>query len=104
MPREGTPPIHILAVGAHPDDVEISCGGTLALAARQGYGVAILDLTRGELSTNGTVEERAAEADEAARILGAATRRNAALPDGGIDPHDPEHTRRVVQAVSCTHL
>jgi N-acetylglucosamine malate deacetylase 1 len=99
MPSDEASPIHILAVGAHPDDVEISCGGTLALAARQGLRVAILDLTCGELSTNGTVEERAAEAREAARILGAAARRNAELPDGGIDPLDPEHARRVVRVL-----
>ena len=89
--------IQILAIGAHPDDVEISCGGTLALAARQGVAVGILDLTRGELSTNGTVEERAREAAAAAEILGAATRANAGLPDGGIDPLDPAQNRSVVR-------
>lgn len=96
MPPE-TPPLQILAIGAHPDDVEISCGGTLALAARQGLAVGVLDLTRGELSTNGTVEERAAEAAEAARVLGIAARQNAGLPDGGIDSRDPEQTRSVVR-------
>jgi len=95
-PRE-LPPLQILAIGAHPDDVEISCGGTLAVAAKQGYSVGILDLTRGELSTNGTVEEREAEASEAARVLGVAERRNAGLPDGGIDARDPEQTRRVAR-------
>jgi bacillithiol biosynthesis deacetylase BshB1 len=99
MASETIPPVTILAIGAHPDDVEISCGGTLALAARQGFPVGILDLTRGELSTNGTVEERAREAEEAARCLGAAARRNAELPDGGIDPLDPEHVRRVVRVM-----
>ncbi|HXF59447.1 MAG TPA: bacillithiol biosynthesis deacetylase BshB1 [Candidatus Saccharimonadales bacterium] len=89
--------IQILAIGAHPDDVEISCGGTLALAARQGVTVGILDLTRGELSTNGTVEERAREAAAAAEILGVSTRANAGLPDGGIDPLDPEQNRSVVR-------
>ena len=97
MTRPEPAPIQILAVGAHPDDVEISCGGTLAIAAAQGYSVGILDLTRGELSTNGTVEERAAEAAEAARVLGVAERRNAELPDGGIDARDPEQTRRVTR-------
>ncbi|HYQ90358.1 MAG TPA: bacillithiol biosynthesis deacetylase BshB1 [Candidatus Binatia bacterium] len=92
-----TPPLQILAIGAHPDDVEISCGGTLALAARQGYSVAILDLTRGELSTNGTVEERAAEAAEAAGFLGVRVRPNAGLPDGGINPFDPAQVRSVVR-------
>lgn len=90
-----SPPLQILAIGAHPDDVEISCGGTMALASAQGYSVGILDLTRGELSTNGTPEERAAEAAEAARILGVPLRRNAGLPDGGIDARDPDQVRCV---------
>ncbi len=89
-------PLDLLAVGAHPDDVEISCGGTVALAAAQGLAVGILDLTRGDLSTNGTPEERAGEASEAARLLGARGRWNAALPDGGISDHDPEHVAAVV--------
>ncbi len=97
MPEPSISPLQILAIGAHPDDVEISCGGTLAVAARQGFAVGILDLTRGELSTNGTVEERAAEAAEAARLLGIGARRNAGLPDGGINPHDPEQTRLLVR-------
>jgi len=89
-------PLDLLAIGAHPDDVDISCGGTLALAAAQGYAVGILDLTRGEMGTNGTPEMRAAEATEAARILGAAGRWNAGLPDGGIRSGDPEQEVRVV--------
>lgn len=95
-PAESSP-LRILAIGAHPDDVEISCGGTLALAARQGFQALVLDLTRGELSTNGTVEERAKEAAEAARVLGIVERRNAGLPDGGIDSRDPEQVRQVVR-------
>ena len=89
-------PLDLLAVGAHPDDVEISCGGTLALAAKQGLTVGILDLTRGELGTNGTPEIRAAEADLAARALGVAGRWNAALPDGGIHAHDAAQVRTLV--------
>ncbi len=80
--------IDLLAVGAHPDDVELSCGGWLALAAQRGQAVVLLDLTRGELATNGTVELRAAEAAEAARILGVSERRNLALPDGTIRETD----------------
>ena len=99
MSRTPSSPLQILAIGAHPDDVEISCGGTLAVAARQGFSVGILDLTRGELSTNGTVEERAAEAAEAAKILGVRERRNAGLPDGGVDPHDPAQVRAVVRVL-----
>lgn len=89
-------PLDLLAVGAHPDDVEISCGGTLALAAAQGLEVGILDLTRGELGTNGTPEIRAAEAEQAARALGVAGRWNAALPDGGVHAHDRAQVRTLV--------
>ncbi len=103
--------LDLLAVGAHPDDVEISCGGTLALAASQGLSVGILDLTRGELATNGTPEERALEGDAAARILGARGRWNAGLPDGGVDAGDPRQAieavawiRRLRPAVLLTHF
>jgi len=64
--------LDVLAIGSHPDDVELGCGGTLALLSRQGLKVGILHLTRGEAGTRGTVEERRAEAAEAARILDAA--------------------------------
>jgi N-acetylglucosamine malate deacetylase 1 len=87
-------PLDLLAVGAHPDDVEISCGGTLAAAAAQGLAAGILDLTRGELATNGTPEIRAGEAAAAARILGVRGRWNAGLPDGAIDAHAKDQVRR----------
>jgi N-acetylglucosamine malate deacetylase 1 len=63
--------LDVLAIGAHPDDVELGCGGTLALLARQGRKVGILHLTRGESGTRGTPEERLAEAERAAAALGA---------------------------------
>ncbi len=63
--------LDVLAIGAHPDDVELGCGGTLALAARQGRRVGILHLTRGERGTRGTAERRLAEAERAAAVLGA---------------------------------
>jgi len=98
-------------VGAHPDDVEISCGGTLALASAQGLRVGILDLTRGELGTNGTPEQRAREAEAAAKHLGVAGRWNAALPDGGLVASDPRQTsetvawiRRLRPVVLLTHF
>lgn len=65
--------VELMAVGAHPDDVELACGGTLALAASRGRRVAIVHLTRGEAGTRGTAEERAAEARCAADALGAAS-------------------------------
>lgn len=105
------PPLDLLAVGAHPDDCDISCGGTLALAAAQGYRTGILDLTRGEMGTNGTPEVRAAESAEAARILGLVGRWNAELPDGGIRSLDPAQERIVVRhlralrpAILLTHF
>jgi bacillithiol biosynthesis deacetylase BshB1 len=79
--------MRIVAIGIHPDDVEIGCGGTVALCASRGHEVVIVDLTRGESSTNGTVEQRAREADAAARILGA-SRVNVGLPDTGVRSDD----------------
>ena len=65
-------PLDVLAVGAHPDDVELGCGGTVALLARAGRRVGIVHLTRGEAGTRGTAAERRAEAEAAAEALGAA--------------------------------
>mgnify|MGYP002619857306 CR=1 FL=1 len=76
--------VEVLAIGAHPDDADIGVGGILCKLAKAGKRVGILDLTRGELGTRGTVEERTKEAAEAARILGVAERANAGLPDGGL--------------------
>lgn len=72
----------VVAFGAHPDDVEIGCGGTVALLASQGREVVIVDFTRGETGTRGTPDERAREALSAAKVLGAAARENLDLPDG----------------------
>jgi len=77
----------LVAFGAHPDDVEICCGGLLASAARRGHRTAIVDLSRGELGSLGTPELRATEAERAARILGVAHRENLGLPDGWIFPY-----------------
>ncbi|MBU6162851.1 MAG: PIG-L family deacetylase, partial [Myxococcales bacterium] len=77
-------PFDVLAIGPHPDDVEIFCGGTVALMVRQKRQVAILDLTQGELSSRGTVTTRAVEAQAAARVLGVQTRLQLGLPDGHI--------------------
>jgi bacillithiol biosynthesis deacetylase BshB1 len=87
----------ILAIGAHPDDVDLTCGGTLVKAARSGYRTAILDLTRGETGTRGTPETRAAEAAAAAAVLGVAERINAGLPDACL--HNTDDTRQVVVSV-----
>ncbi len=74
----------VLAIGAHPDDVELTCGGTLAKLSRQELSVGILDLTRGEMGTRGTPEQRAQEAADAASILGISVRRTLDIPDGDI--------------------
>ncbi|HEY1496378.1 MAG TPA: bacillithiol biosynthesis deacetylase BshB1 [Candidatus Solibacter sp.] len=82
MPADFT--ADILAIAAHRDDVEQTCGGTLLRSAARGLRTAILDLTQGESGTRGTAEDRAREADEAARILGVGWRQALDLPDGAI--------------------
>lgn len=77
--------IDILAIAAHRDDVEQTCGGTLLQSAGIGLRTAILDLTQGEAGTRGSTKERAEEADEAARILQVSWRRALDLPDGRIE-------------------
>jgi bacillithiol biosynthesis deacetylase BshB1 len=77
--------LDVLAFSPHPDDAELYCAGTLLLHKREGRRVGITDLTRGELSTRGTPETRAAETDEATRLLGLDHRGNLDIPDGGID-------------------
>jgi LmbE family N-acetylglucosaminyl deacetylase len=74
----------VAALFAHPDDAELVAGGTLAREAQRGRRVALVDLTRGESGSRGTPETRAAEAAEAARILGADHRESLGLPDGGL--------------------
>ncbi len=74
----------VLAIAAHRDDVEQTCGGTLLRSAARGLRTAILDLTRGEAGTRGSAEERAREAEESARILGAGWRDALDLPDGAV--------------------
>lgn len=92
--------LDVLAVGPHPDDVEIFCGGVMLVLAARGYRTGIVDLTRGELASRGTVDERAKEAEAAGRILGLALRENLALPDGAIDPSPASpHLPPVVAAI-----
>jgi len=77
--------LDILAIAAHRDDVEQTCGGTLLKAAQRGQHTGILDLTQGEMGTRGTAEDRAREADDAAKILGASWRRALDIPDGHVE-------------------
>jgi N-acetylglucosamine malate deacetylase 1 len=77
--------LDILAFGAHPDDVELFAGGTIAKLGTMGYATGIVDMTRGELGTRGTPATRAQEARESARILGVRIRRNLDLGDGSVE-------------------
>lgn len=77
--------VDILAIGAHPDDIELSCGGTIAKLVKEGHKVALADATQGELGTRGTKEIRLREAASAAKILGVVTRKNLGIPDGNIE-------------------
>jgi len=87
--------VDVLAIGAHPDDVDLGLGGTLLLLAAQGFRTAILDLTQGEAASRGTPRERLHEADKSARILQVDERYNAELPDGAI-ANSPEQRLRVI--------
>jgi N-acetylglucosamine malate deacetylase 1 len=91
-------PLDALCFGAHPDDVELTCGGLVARLAAHGHRVGIVDLTRGERGTRGDVATRAREAEAAARILGAG-RENLGLPDCGLDRHDQGQLRAVVDCL-----
>jgi bacillithiol biosynthesis deacetylase BshB1 len=89
-----TEPIDLLAIGAHPDDTELTCGGTLVKAARAGYRTGVVDLTGGETGTHGSRDLRAVEAERAATVMGLSVRQNAGLPDAGL--HNTEAARRTV--------
>ena len=87
--------IDILAIFAHPDDVELAVGGTLLKMKHLGYKTAALDVTHGEMGTRGTVEGRAEEAAAAARILKLDVRENLGLPDGHVFADDVSRTKMV---------
>lgn len=78
-------PLDILAIAAHPDDVEQTCGGTLIRMADQGYRTGVLDLTAGDMGTRGTAEIRIQESEAAARAMGLAWRGNLRLPDARLE-------------------
>ncbi|TYB74319.1 bacillithiol biosynthesis deacetylase BshB1 [Bizionia myxarmorum] len=90
--------LDILAIGAHPDDVELGCGGTIAKEIAQGKTVGIIDLTRGELGTRGTAETRDAESTEAARILGVSVRENLGFADGFFS-NDKAHQLEIIKVI-----
>ncbi|MEQ1624504.1 MAG: bacillithiol biosynthesis deacetylase BshB1 [Sediminibacterium sp.] len=90
--------LQILAIGVHPDDVELGCAGTLLAAIEEGKKVGILDLTRGELGTRGTAETRKVEARNAADILGVQVRENLGMADGFFQ-NDEAHQRLLISAI-----
>ncbi len=94
-------PLDILAIAAHRDDVEQTCGGTLLKMAQRGYRTGILDLTQGEMGTRGSAEDRAREAEEAARILQVSWREALDIPDGRVE-NTWENRLKVARVIRLT--
>lgn len=90
--------LDVLALAAHPDDIELCAGGTVCLLARQGYDVGIVDFTRGELGSRGSPELRMEEAEAAAGIIGLEARENLGLPDGDI-ANTKENQRALIRRI-----
>ena len=90
--------LDILAIGVHPDDVELGCSGTIINELKLGKRVGILDLTQGELGTRGTIETRYAEAAAAAKIMGVEVRENLKMRDGFFR-NDEEHQLKLIAAI-----
>ncbi len=92
------PKVDIMAFGAHPDDIEIGCGGTLIKLRERGRSIALVDMVRGEMATRGTIETRRAESEAATAIIGAVARENLELEDGNI-LSSPDARYRVARVV-----
>ncbi len=90
--------VELLALGSHPDDVEIACGGTVIKFAKEGFKVGVVDFTRGEMGTRGNFEVRLQEAELAKNILGATFRENLGLEDGNLEPNR-ESIRKTVETI-----
>ncbi|MCX6312350.1 MAG: bacillithiol biosynthesis deacetylase BshB1, partial [Bacteroidetes bacterium] len=90
--------VDILAFGIHPDDIELSCSGTLLKHIAAGYSVGIIDLTKGELGTRGTAELRLQEATAAAKILGVQFRENLGFQDGFFR-NDKENQYKIIEKI-----
>ena len=90
--------VDVLAIAAHPDDMELICGGTLIRAQMLGRSTGILDLAAGEMASRGTPELRAKEAAKAAKVMGVSVRENLGLPDGGIQ-NTPENRAKVAVVI-----
>ncbi|MBN2732396.1 MAG: bacillithiol biosynthesis deacetylase BshB1 [Balneolaceae bacterium] len=87
--------LDVLAIAAHPDDTELCCGGTLAKLVQQGKKVGVIDLTRGEMGSRGTPEQRLEEAKAAAKIIGLSARENLGLPDTQLE-NIPENRQKII--------
>ena len=96
--RSNASKLDVLAIAAHPDDVEITCGGLLIKMAKKGRTVGVLDLTRGEAGTHGDEHDRASEAAEAARIMGLTWRGNLGLTDAAVE-FNQENKLKIAQVV-----
>jgi bacillithiol biosynthesis deacetylase BshB1 len=92
------PDVDIMAIGAHPDDIEIGCGGTLIKLSQRGRAIVLVDMVRGEMATRGTIETRRSEAASASAIIGAIERENLELEDGNIHS-SPDARYRVAEVV-----
>src|SRR5688572_17955392 len=90
--------LDVLAIGVHPDDVELGCSGTLIKEIKRGKKAGIIDLTQGEMGTRGTIETRYSEAADAARIMGVQVRENLKMRDGFFK-NDEEHQMQVIQVL-----
>lgn len=90
--------LDVLAFGAHPDDVELGAGGTIAKLVQQGKRVGIIDLTRGQLGSRGTVQDRDREAGESAKILGIHVRQNLNMEDGYFT-NDHDHQSKIIEVI-----
>jgi bacillithiol biosynthesis deacetylase BshB1 len=90
--------VDILAIGVHPDDVELSCSGTLLEQIENGYSVGLVDLTQGELGTRGTAEIRLQEAENAAKLLGADFRENLNMRDGFFEINE-KNLRKIIVSI-----
>lgn len=91
--------LDVLAFGPHPDDVELFCGGTIAKLVRLGYSIGLIDLTRGELGSRGSREERDNESKAASEILGIQHRESLNLPDGFINSADMDQRHKIVEVI-----
>lgn len=90
--------LDVLAIAAHPDDTELCCGGTLAALVEQGKKVGVIDITRGEMGSRGTPEQRLDESERAAEIIGLTIRENLGLPDTQLE-NTPQYRKKIISKI-----